>query len=251
MPRQIKVGLDYLPIDVNMDTDDKIQLIEAEIPDSFGMIVKLLMKIYKNGYYLEWNEKTSKLFAKNNNRKFDVINNFINVCINEELFNIKLYNEFKILTSEGIQRRYFNAISRRKEITVHKNIVLIDIDSINVDINLIDDYRSTQSKVKKRKVKKVYSANFLKFWDLYNKKTSVDKSYKIFEKLSKSKIEKIFETLPAYIEATPEVQFRKNPSTYLNQESWNDVIPEFKTSAQVREEQEDAEINRQFEAGLL
>ena len=50
--RPIKQGLDYFPLDVDMDTDDKIVLIESRYgSDGFTVIIKLLMKIYRNGYY--------------------------------------------------------------------------------------------------------------------------------------------------------------------------------------------------------
>ena len=66
---------------------------------------------------------------------------------------------------------------------------------------------------------------FERFWNLYDKKTG-DKT-KIrnkFLKLSKADRAKIFETLPAYVAATPEKRYRKNPETYLNNKSWNDEI---------------------------
>ncbi|NBI08388.1 hypothetical protein D3Z33_16160, partial [Senegalia massiliensis] len=67
--------------------------------------------------------------------------------------------EYKILTSKGIQKRFLEAVSRRKDINVILEYLLIDLDNdysnlVNVNINSINDNRSTQSKVKKSKVKK-------------------------------------------------------------------------------------------------
>ena len=68
-------------------------------------------------------------------------------------------------------------------------------------------------------------SSFDKFWNMYDKKVGKkDKCRKKFLKLSKSDINKIFETLPQYIKSTPDKQYRKNPETYLNNESWNDEI---------------------------
>ena len=39
---------------------------------------------------------------------------------------------------------------------------------------------------------------------------------------------KIFETLPEYVNSTPDKKFRKNPETYLNNCSWNDEIIQIK-----------------------
>lgn len=66
---------------------------------------------------------------------------------------------------------------------------------------------------------------FDRFWDLYGKKVGDKvKIKKKFLSLSKADREKIFETLPAYVESTPDKQFRKHPQTYLNNRSWEDEI---------------------------
>lgn len=67
-------------------------------------------------------------------------------------------------------------------------------------------------------------SDFENFWKLYDKKVSREKSFKLFKKLSKTDIEKIFESLPAYINNTPDKSFRKNPDTYLRNKCWNDEI---------------------------
>ena len=62
------------------------------------------------------------------------------------------------------------------------------------------------------------------FWDGYQKKIGRDACLKKWSKLKQIEKEKIMEFLPAYIESTPEVKYRKNPQTFLNQKSWNDEI---------------------------
>lgn len=65
---------------------------------------------------------------------------------------------------------------------------------------------------------------FNKFWNLYDKKVAKDKVLKLWSKLKPDEIDKIFLTLPDYINATPDKQFRKNPDTYLRNKCWNDEI---------------------------
>lgn len=66
---------------------------------------------------------------------------------------------------------------------------------------------------------------FEKFWNLYDKKVGDRKKIiKKFNKLKEEDIDKIFETLPAYISSTPDKAYRKNPETYLNNHSWDDEI---------------------------
>lgn len=63
---------------------------------------------------------------------------------------------------------------------------------------------------------------FEKFWEVYNKKVGTKDSKTKFIKLSMKEIDKIFETLPFYLKSTPDIKFRKNPTTYLNQRTWED-----------------------------
>ncbi|MEG0396790.1 MAG: hypothetical protein RR612_08695, partial [Oscillospiraceae bacterium] len=64
--------------------------------------------------------------------------------------------------SKGIQKRYFETVSRRKEIEVDNNILLVNVAQIcpnvnilrvNVNIFGVNVDKSTQSKVEKSKVK--------------------------------------------------------------------------------------------------
>ena len=51
MARPLQTGLNYFPLDVTFDQDDKIALIESDYGiEGFTVIVKLLMKIYSEGY---------------------------------------------------------------------------------------------------------------------------------------------------------------------------------------------------------
>ena len=79
------------------------------------------------------------------------------------------------------------------------------------------------------------------FWKLYDKNISRDKCEPKFKKLSQVCVDKIFQTLPAYIDSTPDKQFRKAPLVYLNNKSWNDEViqsggDKIKTSQNTRDE---------------
>ncbi len=65
MARPLQTGLSYFPLDVTFDQDDKIALIESDFGiEGFTVIVKLLMKIYSEGYNYHWGEKEQKLFSR-------------------------------------------------------------------------------------------------------------------------------------------------------------------------------------------
>jgi hypothetical protein len=65
---------------------------------------------------------------------------------------------------------------------------------------------------------------FESFWELYDKKVDSKKCKDKFNKVKESDRQKILDTLPTYIKSTPDIKFRKNPSTYLNNECWNDTV---------------------------
>lgn len=166
MARPIKEGLEYFPLDCDIDQDDKIALIEAQHGIvGFGIVIKLLMKIYKNSYYYEWTEKEQLLFSKRINVDINSINVVINDCIKWGLFDSNLLKTKKILTSKGVQVRYLEAVRRRTKVEMKKEYLLLDEDTVNAYKNLVivnnnpssvevNDDIGTQSKVKKSKVKK-------------------------------------------------------------------------------------------------
>lgn len=166
MARPIKEGLEYFPLDCDIDQDDKITLIEAQHGiKGFGIVIKLLMKIYNNGYFYEWTEKEQLLFSKRVNVDINEVNVVINDLVKWNFFNKKLYETEEILTSKGIQKRYLMAVGRRQTVKILKKHLLLDDETINVyrnlvivDINPLSDVVNvdigTQSKVKESKVNK-------------------------------------------------------------------------------------------------
>ena len=79
-----------------------------------------------------------------------------------------------------------------------------------------------ETKLQETKLPSVLS--FDEFWNLYDKKVEMSSCKKKYEKLSEEVRAKIKEHLPKYKEAQPDKQYRKNPATYLNKQSWNDEL---------------------------
>lgn len=67
-------------------------------------------------------------------------------------------------------------------------------------------------------------SDFEKFWNAYGKKVDRVKCEKAWNKLTKDEIEKINTTVEAYVKSKPDVQYRKNPLTYLNGKCFNDEL---------------------------
>ena len=67
--------------------------------------------------------------------------------------------------------------------------------------------------------------DFNVFWNLYNKKVGDKKAcIKKWNKLTDIDRQKIIDTLPKFLSNIKDKQFQAHPSTYLNQERWNDEI---------------------------
>lgn len=169
MPKPQKAGIEYFPLDV--ENDDKLDLIEAEFGlTGFAVIVKLYQRIYKLGYYCEWNDEVALLFGKRLGTGGKAVSEIVSAAIRRKLFDEEIYRKYGVLTSRGIQKRYFEIVARRKNVEVEQRYLLLSRDLIPVNVNIMyaetpvnvntmqaetpeNAYKSTQSKVKESKVK--------------------------------------------------------------------------------------------------
>ncbi|MEI8244922.1 MAG: DUF6291 domain-containing protein [Lentisphaerota bacterium] len=71
-------------------------------------------------------------------------------------------------------------------------------------------------------VSPVTAYSFEQFWKIYDKPADRVKCMSKFKKLSAADKELIRDRLPGYVASSPDVQFRKNPLTYLNGKCWQD-----------------------------
>jgi hypothetical protein len=73
---------------------------------------------------------------------------------------------------------------------------------------------------------KIVDTQFEEFWDLYDYKKSKDKAEKAWKTLNQEEKALALQHAPVYAQSTPDKQFRKHPTTYLNNKSFNDEIIE-------------------------
>lgn len=62
------------------------------------------------------------------------------------------------------------------------------------------------------------------FWETYGVKKSKHKTKLLWAKMSEETKSKILAAVPAYVASTPDLKFRKHPTTYLNGRCWEDEI---------------------------
>lgn len=163
-----KVGIESFLLDCH--TNDNMAEIEAAYGiKGFAVIVKLWQKIYSDkGYYCEWIERSpllflSQWFGGNSGVDLNLINQVVNYAIKIGIFNESMFNEYAILTSERIQRQYFDVVKRRTEIEVIDEYLLVSVANFKGNVNIIEKNvcrneknvcRNSTSKVKESKVNK-------------------------------------------------------------------------------------------------
>ncbi len=180
MARPQKRGLDYFPLDVGFFEDDKIQLISAEFGiKAESLILRLLCKIYKEGYYYKWGADQCLLMAKSMGVvgcSKEWISEVIQGLIRRRFFDEGCFNQFAVLTSTAIQSRYIKATNERKNVGLDKPFWLLSSQAapssgVNPPINGVNPPINTQSKAKKSKVKK---SKDVEGKDVSDQSTSVD-----------------------------------------------------------------------------
>lgn len=164
MARPTRQGVDYFSLDVHLD--DKFKFVEIKYGlEGFAILVKLMQRIYSQGYWCNWTDDEQLLFSDEIKSNYQTVLGVVNEAIDRGIFDKRLYEKYKILTSRGIQKRYKEITRRRKGVEVITNYLLVDGD-FGTDSNVItsnvgdmstecrhDDGRSTQSKIKKSKPK--------------------------------------------------------------------------------------------------
>ena len=69
-----------------------------------------------------------------------------------------------------------------------------------------------------------FHKSFETWWKLYDKKRGKEKCLKKWQKMTPAERELCIKNTPAYVQSTPDKQYRKDPQTFLNNKSWEDEI---------------------------
>ena len=120
-----KYKLDWFKLDCRLDS--KMELIEAEYGLlGFAVVVKLWQEIYgSEGYYCEWNDDIAILFSKKHNIALSKVKAVLMRAIARGIFHKGLFEQYGILTSHGIQVRYYDAVDRRKFAKIKPEYLLL------------------------------------------------------------------------------------------------------------------------------
>lgn len=114
MPRPKKNGLDYFPLDVDFLDDPKIKILKARYGrDGIVFYIYLLCEIYKQGYYLQVDDDFEYIISDDLKIDQNKAKQVLNFLLSRSLFDNKLFQSDKVLTSAGIQKRFQLAVKER------------------------------------------------------------------------------------------------------------------------------------------
>lgn len=244
--RQNKVGLDYFELDCHMD--EKVRLVQAEYGlKGFAVFVKLLQEIYGGyGYYCEWTQDRELLFASENGLNGgsqQLLGDIVEACIRRNIFSERLFKEYGILTSSGVQKQYLKATVKREVVELKKEYLLISvpvnrknvvINSISSGRNDISDTGNAQSRVEKSKVYPPISPNgFNCFWEIYPKKVRILKAEEAYRQVlfddSSVDEEDLKDAAGNYAESVrildTQERYILNPENFLLRGAYTDYLP--------------------------
>lgn len=168
MARPKAKGVEYFPLDVGFLSDLKIRKIMLSCgASSIAVLIYIFAAIYRDeGYFMNVKDDDIALIALDTNLDTDYVKNVINRACEVGLFSFRIYDNFRVLTSEGIQNRYLKITERRKSVKINADINLVNVDMmytetmvnvaetiVNVAETPVNVYKSTQSKVKESKEK--------------------------------------------------------------------------------------------------
>jgi len=161
-----KDGLEYFPLDVDLENDDKLTMIIGEFGGVGELVyIKLLAWVYRHrGYYMTWDESEQLKFCARikyiNGINIDLIIAIVTKCVKWNLFDAGKFNEYGILTSNRIQTTWQTASRKRKTAVIDSRFCL-KTDKIKLMTPIIElmaeetpkkTEETTQSKVKESKV---------------------------------------------------------------------------------------------------
>jgi hypothetical protein len=110
-------GINYFPVGVNFMEENAMEVIEAKYGiKGPAIVLKLLCKIYKEGYFIRWDEEQCLIFANKAGREVQVaeVQGIIEILFIKGILDRNSYLANGILTSANIQKIWMEATKRRK-----------------------------------------------------------------------------------------------------------------------------------------
>jgi len=236
MARPTKQGIDYFPLDTEFDDD--LQLLTAELgAEGLGILITIWQAIYKNhGYYIVYDKKFPLKIKQKCFSNVETIVNVVENAIDYGIFDKNMYENYHILTSRGIQKRYFTASRAKKQVEIVPEYTLVDVSGVENKVNVVGNGVNPVGNATKEKEKEE-EKEFLTFYNAYPKHKDKQGAKKRWLQLIKEKELPELDVLLNAIERQKEEERNKKannkfypewpyPAVWLNKKRWEDEIEE-------------------------
>ena len=157
--RPIKQGIDYFPLDTNFFSDVKIRKIARACgPNAASVLICLLCNIYRDkGYYILWDEDLPFCIADEVGVSEGCVKEVLLKAVQVGFFDVEKHSAYGILTSSGIQKRFFEITRQRTETEIIPEFLINPVNNsifpVKNSINPVSNEQSKGIKVKRRKSK--------------------------------------------------------------------------------------------------
>lgn len=211
-------------------------------PQTCEILLCLLGYIYGDmGYFLRWDEDSAFLVADDVGAKEGLVEEVVSKAIQVGFFDSEKYEKHKILTSNGIQKRYKLMTTKRKEVSMNEKYLIDEgnnliNDTINSASTVVNGGESTQREIEREskvinntpsKMAEVEN-DFGKLWALYPRKERKTDALKAYKKAIKAGTtnKEIQDGIIAYKKSI----VRKDPEyiaqggTWFHQQRWSDEL---------------------------
>lgn len=228
MGRPRKTGIDYFPFDVDFFSDKKIKILKSRFGvDGITIYLYLLCEIYRNGYYIEYDDDYTYIIADDLGMSGEKVKQVLSYLLERSLLTSILLLPVTVITSHGIQCRFQEAVKGRAAksgVEVDKQIWLLN------EQETLPFIKYTQNSV--------FSENNESFSEKNQSKSEI---YAIKEsKVNKSKEKNIYCTKPEKPpSAPPIITLPLNDKTdyeitQVEVEHWNELYPAVDIMAELR-----------------
>lgn len=114
MSRTQSQGLEFFPMDTDFFSDKKIQILKGRYGvKGLSILLYLLCSIYREGYYMKWDEDCSYVISDELHVSSDIVAQVLTFLLERSMFNKQLFQSDAVLTSAGIQERWQKAVAAR------------------------------------------------------------------------------------------------------------------------------------------
>ena len=165
MARPKKDGLLYFSFDVDFFSDKKIKSLRARYGnDGIVFYIYLLTEIYRNSFYIRWDEDYEDNAIVDLNLTEGFIKQVMTFLVNRSLLTSITVDTDTILTSPGIQKRYQEAAKAlRRDVVVNGEYWLLKEEDTNTCIKFTqNESKYSKNSTKSCKNESKYSKNSTK-----------------------------------------------------------------------------------------